>query len=171
MSQDRWQGFLAWLEHTDLGEAVRMLPQAYPLLEALHILGIALLIGPAIAVDLRLIRLMRLMGLGGRIVAVTTVTRNLLPLCHAGFAAVAFSGALMFAGIARQAGFSAAAPWKFGLILLAGANIAVFHFGIYRSVHDWDRNQKPPGAARAAGAISALSWIGALIAGRYLAYV
>ncbi|MCX5581190.1 hypothetical protein [Kaistia terrae] len=95
------------------------------MLEALHILGIALLIGPAIAVDLRL------MGLGGRLVAVTTVTRNLLPLCHAGFAAVAFSGALMFAGIARQAGFSAAAPWKFGLILLAGANIAVFHFGIY----------------------------------------
>lgn len=165
MSQDMWQGFLAWLERTDLGEAVRMLPQAYPLLEALHILGIALLVGPAIAVDLRL------MGLGGRMVAVTTVARNLLPLCHAGFAAVAFSGALMFAAIARQVGLSAAAPWKFGLILLAAINIAVFHFGIYRSVHDWDRYQKPPHAARAAGAVSAFSWIGVLIAGRYLAYV
>jgi hypothetical protein len=92
-------------------------------------------------------------------------------MCHAGFAAVVVTVALIVAGIARQAGLSAAAPWKFGLILLAAVNIAAFHFGIYRSVQRWDRDRTPPLAARVAGGVSVLSWTGILIAGRYLAYV
>lgn len=156
---------LAGLERSSLGVWVRSAPHAYPVLETIHILGIALLVGPALAVDLRL------MGLRGRGVPVTTVTRNLLPLCHAGFIAVLLSGALMFLGIARAVGFSAAAPWKLGLIVVAGANILVFHFGIYRSVLVWNDGPVPPVAARIAGAVSAVSWIGVLIAGRYLAYV
>lgn len=165
MMTGAWPDLLLWLERSPVGTGVRMLPNAYPLLESVHIFGIALLLGPALAVDLRLT------GLAGRGLPVTTVTRHLLPLCHAGFVLVAFSGLLMFAGIARQAGLSAAAPWKFGLILMAAVNIAVFHRGIYRSVSAWDRAAIPPPAARVAGALSALGWTGVLIAGRYLAYV
>ncbi|HZA92655.1 MAG TPA: hypothetical protein VE420_08505, partial [Gemmatimonadales bacterium] len=44
-----------WLEQSSIGEAVRMTPSLYPILESLHILGIALLVGPALAVDLRLL--------------------------------------------------------------------------------------------------------------------
>lgn len=156
---------LADLERTPIAFWVRGATHAYPVLECIHILGIALLVGGALAVDLRL------MGLRGRDVPMTTVTRNLLPLCHAGFIAAAISGGLMFSGIARSVGLSDAAPWKFGLILLAGVNIAVFHCGIYRSVARWDRAARPPMPARISGAVSAASWIGALIAGRYLAYV
>ncbi|EPX82585.1 DUF6644 family protein [Salipiger mucosus] len=144
---------------------VRMAPQAYPLLESLHILGIALLVGGAIVVDLRL------MGLGGRHVPVTTVTRNVLPLCLVGFAAAAISGGLMFTGVARAVGLSAAAPWKLGLILISGVNILIFHVGIYRSVHAWDQAAVPPWPARIAGALSMIGWVGVLVAGRYLAYV
>ncbi|WBU60574.1 DUF6644 family protein [Paracoccus albus] len=164
-SSQWFMDLLAGLEQSSLGVWVRSAPQAYPVLECIHILGIALLVGSALVVDLRL------MGLRGRGVPVTTVTRNLLPLSHVGFAAVLMSGVLMFFGIARAVGFSAAAPWKLGLIALAGVNILVFHFGIYRSVSIWDQQPTPPIAARIAGGVSALSWIGVLVAGRYLAYV
>ena len=83
-----------WLEQSSIGEAVRMTPSLYPLLESLHILGIALLVGPALAVDLRLL------GIGRGVVPVTIVSRYLLPMSHTGFGLVALTGAAMFTGIA-----------------------------------------------------------------------
>lgn len=156
---------LAEIERSALGDMVRATPQLYPLLESLHILGIALLVGSALAVDLRLT------GLGARTLQVTTVTRHLLPLSRLGFGIAAASGLAMFAGIAVSIGQSAAAPWKLGLILLAGLNIAVFHGGVYRSIEQWDTCPAPPNRVRIAGAVSAFCWIGVIIAGRFLAYV
>jgi hypothetical protein len=155
---------LKWLERSPLGEAVRMTPHLYPVLESAHILGIALLVGSAIGVDLRLI------GLGQQALPVTTVMRYLLPLSHIGFAFVALTGLLMFAGIASSVAASAAAPWKFGLIALAGMNIAIFHCGIYRSVGAWDLQKPSPMRAKLAGMVSALTWMGVILAGRFLAY-
>ncbi|WP_200902018.1 hypothetical protein [Microvirga vignae] len=93
-----------WLEQSGIGEAVRMTPFLYPILESLHILGIALLVGPAMAVDLRLL------GIGRSILPVTIVSRYLLPLSHAGFGLVAATGAAMFTGIALSVTMSPAAP-------------------------------------------------------------
>src|SRR4051812_4535377 len=105
-----------WLERTGPAETVRLTPRLYPVLMSLHVLGIALLVGPAFAVDLRLL------GAGRGLVPVTLAMRCLLPLSHAGFAVVLLTGLPMFVAIALTAGASAAAPWKFGLILLAGLN-------------------------------------------------
>jgi len=153
------------IEQSAAGVAVRMTPQLYPLLEAVHILGIALLVGSSIAVDLRL------MGFATRTVQVTTATRHLLPLARAGFGIAAVSGLAMFTGVAVAVGQSAAAPWKLGLLLLAGLNIVLFHRGIYRIVDAWDDAPVPPTLARLAGVVSAFCWIGVIVAGRYLAYV
>src|SRR5688500_19551665 len=99
-----------WLERSSIGAAVRMTPLLYPMLESLHILGIALLVGPALAVDLRLL------GVGRGILPVSVVARYLLPLSHAGFGLVAATGATLFASIALSVTTSPAAPWTFGLI-------------------------------------------------------
>jgi len=152
------------LEQTSFGEAVRATPHLYPLLESLHILGIAMLVGSALAVDLRLL------GIGRGVLPVTTVARYLLPLSHIGFAVVAVTGAAMFTAIAQAVVASAAAPWKFGLVALAGLNIAVFHAGVYRSVRAWDLDVRTPVRAQAAALVSALSWMAAIVAGRFLAY-
>jgi len=48
-------GFLAAIERSSVGDAVRLTPNLYPVLESLHVLGIALLVGSAAAVDLRLL--------------------------------------------------------------------------------------------------------------------
>ena len=153
-----------WLEQSSIGEAVRMTPSLYPLLESLHILGIALLVGPALAVDLRLL------GIGRGVLPVTIVSRYLLPMSHTGFGLVALTGAAMFTGIALTVTSSPAAPWKFGLIVLAGINIVIFHTGVYRTVKEWDLYARTPLPAQIAAVVSAASWMGVIIAGRLLAY-
>jgi hypothetical protein len=153
-----------WLERSSIGEAVRMTPYLYPILESLHILGITLLVGPALAVDLRLL------GIGRGVLPVTIVARHLLPLSHAGFGLLAVSGAAMFTGIALAVNSSVAAPWKLGLIVIAGVKIAVFHGGVYRTVQDWDLHARPPVRAQVAALVSASSWTGVIVAGRLLAY-
>jgi hypothetical protein len=155
---------LRWLERSRLAEVVRVAPFLYPLLESLHVLGIALLVGSAILVDLRLL------GIGRHALPVTTVARYLLPVSRVGFVLVALTGFAMFSGIARAVAGSAAAPWKLGLIAVAGINVLVFHFGIYRSVHRWDLNSATPVSARVAAIVSAFCWAGTIIAGRFLAY-
>lgn len=164
MDASWFPGLLASIEQSAFGEWVRLTPHLYPILMSLHVVGIALLVGPAIAVDLRL------MGVARNAVPVTVVTRYLLPISHVGFAVVALTGLTMFSGVALTVGPSSAAPWKLGLIILAGLNIVAFHGGIYRSVRKWDIAASTPFRAKIAAAISASTWTGVIFAGRFLAY-
>jgi len=150
------------LERTQLADFVRGSRYLYPVLESLHILGIALMVGAAIAMDLRLLGV-------ARNVPVTTVAR-LLPLSHGGFALVAVTGVLMFFAIAFSVTTSVFAPWKFGLIAVAAINILVFHFGAYRNVTRWDVDKGTPVAAKVSAAVSATCWTGVIVCGRFLAY-
>ncbi|NEY33084.1 hypothetical protein GTU99_12935 [Streptomyces sp. PRKS01-65] len=152
------------LERSGLGEAVRTTPLVYSSLESVHILGIALLVGPAVAFDLRLL------GAGRRLLPVTAAARHLLPLARLGFAVAVVSGALLFTAGAVAVGNSGAAPWKLGLLALAGVNIAVFHRGALRGVDGWDIGVPSPVRARVAAVVSILVWSAVIAAGRLLAY-
>ncbi|MEV8400193.1 DUF6644 family protein [Streptomyces niveus] len=154
----------SWLENTWLAEIIRSTAYLYPMLESIHIIGIALLIGPAAAFDLRLL------GVGRRTLRVTTAANYLLRLSHLGFVIAAATGVAMFLPGANLLADRGSAPWKLGLILLAGINILIFHRRTYRSVADWDADQPTPVAARCAAVVSLTSWTGVTIAGRLLAY-
>jgi hypothetical protein len=162
---DWLEALLRTLQDSALGEAVRATPFLYPTLESLHILGIAVLVGPAFAFDLRLL------GVGHRTVPVTTAARYLLPVSHVGLVIAGVTGFVLLSAQATAVAGSAAAPWKFGLLLLAGLNVLVFHRGIYSSVDEWASAVKTPVAARVAAATSSFAWTGVVFAGRFLAYV
>lgn len=159
-----FRDILGAIERSGAGEVVRTTPFLYPVLMSLHVLGIALLIGPAFIVDLRLL------GMARGHVPVTVTMRHLLPLSHLGFGIVLCTGLPMFSAIALAVGESPAAVWKFGLIVIAGFNILIFHQGIYKTVMTWDEEQTPPTSAKAAALISMLCWTGTVFAGRFLAY-
>ncbi|CAH9416219.1 hypothetical protein SGL43_03242 [Streptomyces globisporus] len=154
----------SWLENTWLAEIIRSTAYLYPMLESIHIIGIALLIGPAAAFDLRLL------GVGQQMLRVTTAANHLLRLSHVGFVIAAVTGVALFLPGANLIADRGSAPWKLGLILLAGINILIFHRRTYRNVADWDTNQPTPIAARCAAVVSLTSWTGVTIAGRLLAY-
>lgn len=155
---------LSWLEHGPFAEVIRGTPYLYPVLESIHIIGIALLIGPAAAFDLRLL------GLGRQKLRVTTAANYLLPLSRLGFVIAAATGVLMFLPAASLMADRGSAPWKLGLILIAGLNILIFHRRTYRNVSHWDSGGPSPVAARIAAVISFISWSGVTVAGRLLAY-
>ncbi|MBQ1115557.1 hypothetical protein [Streptomyces sp. C3-3] len=154
----------SWLEDTWLAETVRSTAYLYPVLESIHIVGIALLIGPAAAFDLRLL------GVGQQILRVTTAANYLLRLSPVGFVIAAVTGVAMFLPGANLIADRGSAPWKLGLLLIAGINILILHRRTYRNVADWDTNQPTPIAARCAAVVSLTSWTGVTIAGRLLAY-
>jgi hypothetical protein len=156
---------LSWLQGSALGGAVRGTPLLYPTLESIHILGIALLIGPAFAFDLRLL------GVGHRIVSVTTAARYLLPVSHVGLVASLVTGIALLSAQAAVVAGSDAAPWKFGLLLVAGLNVLVFHRGVYGRVDEWADAAVTPVAARVAAGVSLTAWTGVVFAGRFLAYI
>lgn len=161
---DWLHALLKLLQDSALADAVRGAQYVYPVLEASHILGIALLVGPAFAFDLRLL------GFGHRVVSVTQAARHLLPVSHVGFAIVVVTGIVLLSSQATVVAATAAAPWKFGLLGLACVNVLVFHGGIYRSVREWTDAVVAPPAARAAAVVSLVAWTSVTLAGRLLAY-
>lgn len=156
-------GLLAAIERSPVGEAMRSSLWLFPAVEVLHILGFALLVGSIAAYDLRLLAPRPLLP-------VDHLGRLLLPVAVTGFLVAVAAGLLLFTS---EATAFAANPmfWvKMGLLVLALANIVVFHNGIGRRMESW-ADLRPPPAARVAGAVSLLAWTGVLICGRLIAYV
>jgi hypothetical protein len=162
--RDLLNSLLKMLQDSALGEAVRSAEYLYPVLESSHILGIALLVGPAFTFDLRLL------GVGHRAVSVTAAARSMLPLSHIGFAIALVTGIALLSTQATVVAGTGAAPWKFGLLLLACLNVLVFHYGVYRSVNAWTDAAVTPVAARLGAGVSLIAWTGVIFAGRLLAY-
>ena len=130
-------------------------PWVYPALESVHVVGIALLVGNLVALELRV------WGLAAEL-PLAALARLSIGLSCLGFAIVAMSGTLMFAAQPNELLANRAFLLKLGLISLAGLNAAWFH--ARGSLHNPDR------LARAQTAISLGLWLGVIICGRWIAY-
>ena len=93
----------------------------------------------------------------------SALARLSLVLVALGFALAAGSGLLMFATQPEELLANRAFLTKMALLLLAGCNAAWFHGR--RSLHRLDLT------ARLLMLLSALLWIGILLAGRWIAYI
>jgi hypothetical protein len=131
-------------------------PYAYPLLEALHIVGIALLLGSLVMFELRV------WGFGAEL-PVPALSRLALPITLGGFALAAATGLLMFASQPGDLIASRAFVVKMGLVMLAGLNAAAFHArgGAARL----DRT------ARIQTLLSVGLWLAVIVCGRWIAYL
>ena len=164
MSSQVGTEWLLWLENSVLASSIRQWVWAYPLIEALHILGITFLVGSVAMLDLRLLGI-------SRHVMVTDMAGHILPWSYASFGAVIFSGFLLFATDALVITLNPAFRLKLVLILGAGINATVFHWKFYPSVQQWNRGVKTPLMVRAIAIISLILWIAVIICGSLIAYV
>lgn len=155
---------LELLQTSSLGQTVRSAGYLYAVLETLHVLGIGLLIGSTFAIDLRLL------GVGRKAVSVTSAMRHLLPVSYVGFIMAFFTGVALLSAQATMIAASGAAPWKFWLLVAAGANALAFHFGAGRGLEKWSEVSMPPLAARFAALLSMGAWTGVVFAGQMLPY-
>ena len=130
-------------------------PLAYPLLEIIHLLGLALVLGNLALIELRVF------GLGPTLPA-TDLARLSLMVVATGFCLLLPSGLLMFATQAEELLASHSFALKMGLMGLALCNAAWFHARGSLRLLD--------ATARAQMVASSLLWIGVVAAGRWIAY-
>ena len=129
---------------------------AYPVLEIVHISGIALLLGNLVLLELRVF------GMGAGL-PVKDLARLSLGIAVAGFTLAAASGLLMFASQPAELLSNRAFTLKMVLLLAAGCNAAWFHG---RGSLD-----KLDAVARVQMVLSTVIWLAVVACGRWIAYL
>jgi hypothetical protein len=153
-----------WLENTPVALAVRESIWMFDIFETVHTLGIILVAGTIMLVDLRLL------GMGLRREPVSDVVSRIVPWTLWGFVLMFLTGGLLFCAEAVRLYTSPAFRIKLVLLMLAALNAFVFHVTVYRSAAEWNQAAVTPVRARVAGLLSLLLWIGIIAAGRAIAY-
>src|ERR1700722_7824675 len=153
-----------WIFRTPLSIAIRESIWVYPILDVLHCVGILLVAGTIVVVDLRLL------GLGLRRLPVSSGIGQVLPWSISRLAFMFVTGSLLAWAEAVRLYHSLFFPWKLLFLAIAGLNAFLFHFRIYRGVGAWDTTSLTPARARLAGAVSIVCWICVIAAGRAVGY-
>ena len=148
-----------------MATSVRTSLWLFPVIETLHLLGMAALVGTIIAFDLRLL------GWAMRRQRVSELAASLFPWAWAGFGLQMATGALLFSSEAVHMYANPAFRVKMALILLAAIHALIFHRTVYRDVATWDEGDALPVGAKIAGALSILLWVGVVAAGRFIGFV
>lgn len=152
------EGWLAALEAAPAIDWLRMSSWAYAAINTLHVVGIALLFGAIVPLDLRLA------GWRRGEASLEALARTLVPVSMVGFALAAASGSLLFAADARN---YAASP--FFQAKLAVIGLALLNAALLRRI-DWAAPALSVRRLAGAGALSLLLWFLAIGLGRWIAY-
>lgn len=148
-----WPVIIA-LEHSPLAVWLRT-SLAYPVLESLHIIGLATMFGSLLVVELRLLGLIRQVEVGA-------LAHGVLPWTLLGFLLVAGTGLSMFFARAAELIANPVFLIKMLLVMTAGLNAAWLHS---RGPLDGSSMQ-----TRIQAALSLLIWLTVIVCGRWIAY-
>jgi len=151
----------AALEASALGEWMRGAVWAYPAVNLLHLLGMVLLVGAIVLLDLRLL------GVGRRL-PLPEVSALLTPVSIAGLLVMLATGPLLFAADAGPLSVQPLLQVKLLWIVLGVANALLFRSWWGRRLADWD--DRPPAMGRVQAAASLVIWLGVAAMGRLIAY-
>lgn len=155
---------LKWLETTKFAQFIAESGWFFQAALMLHIAAVTVVVGMITVVDLRL------MGIASTKTAVTEICRQALPWTWWAFTLSVVTGAALFMAQPVKYFTNFAFQMKFLLMALAGVNMLMFQFIIYRGVAKWDRDASVPLAGKLAGLISLACWIAIVAYGRWTAY-
>lgn len=147
------------LQATDFSQALRFSRFAYAAVSAAHILGIALLIGAILPLNLRLL------GLWPDI-SRDTLIRVLVPTAAIGLLLAFFAGFFLFS--IRAVDYAALTVFrlKIFLVVTGTASALLFH-----ARHGFLLRSASPIHLRTAATLSLVCWLSALFAGRLIAFL
>jgi len=144
--------------------ALRSSRWTYASVNAAHIVGLAILFGSVLPLDLRL------MGCW-RAIPIATVARVLVPVSGAGLLLAVAAGLALFSIRAVEYAGTALFLVKMALVACGVANALLL-----RRAADWEAQQSavdamPPRRLQIAGALSILLWLSVMICGRMIAFL
>ena len=146
-------GFLEVVELSGLALTIKHSFWIYPSLETLHILGIALLVGPVVLMDLRIL------GFAAKRLSLDSLSWLATRLALVGFGLAVLSGSLMFTVQATQLAGTPLFLIKLLLIFSLLFNAVVIGRVMHTRLFQW------------LAIISLLGWVGVIGLGRWMAYV
>jgi hypothetical protein len=152
------------IAESSIGTALRESLILFPLIEGIHLLGLALSFGLILFTDLRLV------GVFMPNVPMSQILGQLRRLVFFGFFLTFLSGFLLFWAEADTMIGNPAFLWKLGVIAVALLNAAVFETILHKRGAAWLDQVSAPAAARRAGWISLSFWGAATVGGRLIPY-
>ena len=150
--------FFEWCENADLIVAMRSSLWLFPVIESLHLLGLALIGGALLVVDLRLL------GFGMRRQPVAILARDAEPWLLGSLGVMLPTGVLLFMSSAVKCYYLPVFWLKMTALLLALA----FTFSIRRRVAMAVETGVPAGWSKVVGGTSISLWSAVAIAGRFV---
>ena len=147
-----------WMESTPVGQAIRQSAALIALVEIVHLIGMTLLLGTLLMVDLSLL------GLGIGRTPASRIARELSGWTVAGLAIMLVSGPLMLSSEAVRCYKSPVFWIKMALLAVA----VTFHFTVHRRVVSEDPPAQRPRAMWTACASLGL-WTSVALAGKAIA--
>ncbi len=155
--------FYTWLQSTPVAEAIRDSRWMYPAIETGHYIGLALLIGGIMLIDLRVLGFARKLPLKSMI--------GLLPFVWVGFIIQVLTGSLLFTYGARNFGTNPAFGLKMTFMVIAGLNALAFDLSVKRYSYDWVAADRPPPLVKIFATLSFALWLCVVTTGRWMAYL
>jgi hypothetical protein len=144
-----------------VGSFVSDTPWMWPTCETLHFVGLSLLLGVVLLVDLRVLGVVRGVSFQS--------LHRLLPWAALGFGVNIGTGMLFFVGIPGQYIHNNAFFWKIGLAMLAGLN--ALYFTILDEPWSLGPKEDAPLTAKIAAASAMALWLGVLYFGSMLPFI
>ena len=152
--------FFAWCEHSAIGGAIRSSSWLFPVIEAFHLLGLAVIGGAVLVVDLRLF------GFGLRRQPVAQLARDAQPWLIASLMVMVATGVLMFTSEAIKCYYHPAFWVKMTSLFLA----ITFTFTVRRKVALADETRMGPLWSKLVALVSITLWSGVGIGGRWIGF-
>jgi Family of unknown function (DUF6644) len=157
--------FTQWLQATAFFTALRGSANAYPIVMALHMVGIAFFGGMILMTD------MRLLGWGMRKHSIAEVVNQFRVPKRWGLLLTATCGFLMFGSKAEEYYYNAFFRAKLILFILVIVQELVFRRSVYEHPEALDQSPRIPGNAKLAAALSLVLWISIACCGRGIGYI
>jgi uncharacterized membrane protein SirB2 len=152
--------FFTWCENTWLGDAIRDSNWLFPAIESVHLLGLAVIGGAVLVVNLRLLGF----GLGRQPVA--QLWRDTRPWLLGSLTVMLASGLMLFTSESIKLYYHEAFWVKMSSLLLS----ILFTFTVVRKVALADPGRVRPLWSRVVGLVSMVLWSGVGVGGRWIGF-
>lgn len=153
-------GFFQWCEQSGIGDAIRRSTWLFPLIEAIHLLGLGVIGGAVLVVD------MRLLGLGLRRHPTAQLAREAQPWLIGSLLLMFVTGGLLFLSEAIKCYYHEAFWFKMASLFLA----ILFTFTIQRKVVMAGETRFRPVWGKVVAVVSVMLWSGVGFGGRWIGF-
>jgi hypothetical protein len=156
--------FFTWLEATPLAEWVRVSALGYPLVITLHSIGLAVLVGLAWTIDMRILGYFRGIPFSS--------LRPMFRISWVGFWINAISGGVLFTSQAAS-NYVHNVPYltKMFFVVAGTISVAVLQGSVRRLGEQVGADVAIPQSTRVWAVLSIIFWLAAIVTGRLIAYL